>query len=93
MITNFFLLLIKHSKHFLVVKMLLIFYDPPKIAITHFINYQTYSFSLHLSYRNPSFLHINYYSNNLHNSFNNLQQFVEAHHTSMNQDYLHFLKK
>jgi len=85
MITKLFLLLIKHSKHFLIAKILLIFYNPPKIAAMQFINYRTYSFNLHLDFKNLNFHHINYYSNNLHNNFDNLQQSVQVHHMSMNQ--------
>ena len=91
MITKFFLLLIKRSKHFLIAKILLTFYDPPEITAIQFIDYRTYSFNLHLDFKNPNFLRINYYSNSLHNNFNILQQCLQVNHMSMNLHLIHFL--
>ena len=85
MITKLSLLLIKHFKHFLIVKILLNFCNPLEIVTIQFINYRTYSFNLHLDFKNPNFIHINHHSNNLHNNSNNLQQSIQAHLMSMNQ--------
>jgi hypothetical protein len=91
MITKLFLLLIKHFKHFLIAKILLTFYNPHEITATQFIDYQTYSFNLHLDFKNPNFLRINYYSNNLHNNFNILRRCLQVNHMSMNLHLIHFL--
>ncbi len=91
MITKLSLLLIKHFKHFLIVKILLNFCNPLEIVTIQFINYRTYSFNLHLDFKNPNFIHINHHSNNLHNNSNILQLCLQVNHMSTNLHLTHFL--